>query len=125
MCISPNSPIMKMACDASNALRQLSAYIPHYHRVLSPQGCIVTAVCTRWDRYRLGLAIEGCAEAELCRGPEQKHTAVSKFREAHAAFAAALALAEGKDKTSRASMSRVEKRLRELGATVQADENAT
>jgi hypothetical protein len=44
---------------------------------------------------------------------------VAKFREAHAAFAAALALAEGKDKASRASMVRIEEQLRELGVTVQ------
>lgn len=77
--------------------------------------------CTH--RYRLGLAIEGCAQGELCRGPEHKTTAVAKFREAHAAFAAALALAEGADKASRASMGRVETQLRELGATAQEHQN--
>ena len=69
-------------------------------------------------RYRLGVAMEGCAEDELCGGPERRDAAVAKFREAHGAYAGALALAEGADKVSVAAMQRVERRLQGLDAAL-------
>jgi hypothetical protein len=74
-------------------------------------------------RYRLGCAMEGCAEDELCAGAEQRDAAIAKFREAHGAYAGALALSEGRDKASTAAMKRIESRLAGLGATVQKEED--
>ena len=53
----------------------------------------------------------------------QRDAAIAKFREAHGAYAGALALAEGKDKASTAAMKRIESRLAGLGATVQKEED--
>ena len=73
-------------------------------------------------RYRLGVAMEGCAEDELCGGPERRSAAVAKFREAHGAYAGALSLAEGEDNVSIKAMGVVERRLRGLGAALEGAE---
>ena len=67
-------------------------------------------------RYRLGAAMEGCAEDELCGGPSRREAAAAKFRDAHGAFSGALKLSEGKDKAATKAMRRVEERLSAIGA---------